>query len=140
MTSSTSASEGNNIFYEFNEIQSKDAEKVNVTYEELLANVNSTVGKLSSSDSETDIGMMMSDYVAQELNYNENYTLRQLYRIAEYYDISKRKKKKTELIEEIVVFENQPENCEIVNRRTTLWRYMEEIKQDKYLSKFLILE
>tara|TARA_B100001769_G_C22043135_1_gene560637 strand:- start:265 stop:687 length:423 start_codon:yes stop_codon:yes gene_type:complete len=140
MTSSTSASEGNNIFYEFNEIQSKDAEKVNVTYEELLANVNSTVGKLSSSDSETDIGMMMSDYVAQELNYNENYTLRQLYRIAEYYDISKRKKKKTELIEEIVVFENQPENCEIVNRRATLWSYMEEIKQDKYLSKFLILE
>jgi len=140
MTSSTSASEGNNIFYEFNEIQSKDAEKVNVTYEELLANVNSTVGKLSSSDSETDIGMMMSDYVAQELNYNENYTLKQLYRIAEYYDISKRKKKKTELIEEIVVFENQPENCEIVNRRATLWSYMEEIKQDKYLSKFLILE
>lgn len=140
MTSSTSASEGNNIFYEFNEIQSKDAEKVNVTYEELLANVNSTVGKLSSSDSDTDIGMMMSDYVAQELNYNENYTLKQLYRIAEYYDISKRKKKKTELIEEIVVFENQPENCEIVNRRATLWSYMEEIKQDKYLSKFLILE
>ena len=140
MTSSTSASEGNNIFYEFNEIQSKDAEKVNVTYEELLANVNSTVGKLSSSDSETDIGMMMSDYVAQELNYNENYTLKQLYRIAEYYDISKRKKKKTELIEEIVVFENQPENCEIVNRRATLWSYMEEIKQDKYLSKFLILD
>ena len=118
----------------------EDAEKVNVTYEELLANVNSTVGKLSSSDSETDIGMMMSDYVAQELNYNENYTLKQLYRIAEYYDISKRKKKKTELIEEIVVFENQPENCEIVNRRATLWSYMEEIKQDKYLSKFLILE
>ena len=140
MTSSTSAYEGNNIFYEFNEIQSKDAEKVNVTYEELLANVNSTVGKLSSSDSETDIGMMMSDYVAQELNYNVNYTLRQLYRIAEYYDISKRKNKKTELIEEIVVFENQPENCEIVNRRATLWSYMEEIKQDKYLSKFLILE
>ena len=139
MTSSTSASEGNNIFYEFNEIQSKDAEKVNVTYEELLANVNSTVGKLSSDD-ETDIGMMMSDYVAQELNYNENYTLKQLYRIAEYYDISKRKKKKIELIEEIVVFENQPENCEIVNRRATLWSYMEEIKQDKYLSKFLILE
>ena len=105
-----------------------------------MANVNSTVGKLSSSDSETDIGMMMSDYVAQELNYNENYTLKQLYRIAEYYDISKRKKKKTELIEEIVVFENQPENCEIVNRRATLWSYMEEIKQDKYLSKFLILE
>jgi len=137
MTSSSEASESNNIFYEFNEIQKKDSAKV--TYEELLANVNSTVEHLPS-DSDTEIGLMMSDYVAQELNYNENYTLKQLYRIAEYYDISKRKKKKIQLIEEIVVFENQPENCEIVNRRATLWSYIEEIKQDKYLSKFLILE
>ena len=137
MTSSSETSESNNIFYEFNEIQKKDSAKV--TYEELLANVNSTVEQLPS-DSDTDIGLMMSDYVAQELNYNENYTLKQLYRIAEYYDISKRKKKKTALIEEIVIFENQPENCEIVNRRATLWSYVEEIKQDKYLSKFLILE
>ena len=136
MTSSSETSESNNIFYEFNEIQ-KDS--TTVTYEELLANVNSTVEQLPN-DSDTDIGLMMSDYVAQELNYNENCTLKQLYRIAEYYNISKRKKKKTELIEEIVIFENQPENCEIVNRRATLWSYMEEIKQDKYLSKFLILE
>ena len=83
---------------------------------------------------------MMSDYVAQELNYNENFTLKQLHRIAEYYEISKRKKKKMELIEAIVLFENNPENCEIVSRRATLWGYIEEIKQDKYLSKFLILE
>ena len=137
MTSSSEASESNNIFYEFNEIQNKDSAKV--TYEELLANVNSTVEQLPS-DSDTEIGLMMSYYVAQELNYNENYTLKQLYRIAEYYDISKRKKKKIQLVEEIVMFENQPENCEIVNRRATLWSYIEEIKQDKYLSKFLILE
>ena len=129
--------ESNNIFYEFNEIQEKGNEEV--TYEELLANVNSTVEQLSS-DSDTEIGMMMSDYVAQEINYNENFTLKQLHRIAEYYSISKRKKKKTELIEEIVIFENMPENCEIVNRRATLWSYIEEIKQDKYLSKFLILD
>lgn len=129
--------ESNNIFYEFNEIQEKGTEEV--TYEELLANVNSTVEQLSS-DSDTEIGMMMSDYVAQEINYNENFTLKQLHRIAEYYSISKRKKKKTELIEEIVIFENMPENCEIVNRRATLWSYIEEIKQDKYLSKFLILD
>ena len=128
--------ESNNIFYEFNEIR-EDGEEV--TYEELLATVNSTVEQLSS-DSDTEIGMMVNDYVAQELNYNENFTLKQLYRIAEYYSISKRKKKKTELIEEIVIFENMPENCQIVNRRATLWSYIEEIKQDKYLSKFLILD
>tara|TARA_Y100000992_G_scaffold298375_1_gene263431 strand:- start:566 stop:973 length:408 start_codon:yes stop_codon:yes gene_type:complete len=135
MTDSDIAS--HNIFYEFNEVQQKEA--VNVTYEELLEKVNLTIQQLPN-DSENDIGVMMSDYVAQELNYNENFTLKQLHRIAEYYDISKRKKKKMELIEAIVLFENNPENCEIVSRRATLWGYIEEIKQDKYLSKFLILE
>jgi len=135
MTDSDIAS--HNIFYEFNEVQQKEA--VNVTYEELLEKVNSTIQQLPN-DSENDIGVMMSDYVAQELNYNENFTLKQLHRIAEYYEISKRKKKKMELIEAIVLFENNPENCEIVSRRATLWGYIEEIKQDKYLSKFLILE
>ena len=39
-----------------------------------------------------DLGM--DDYVASELNYNENYTKKQLELIADYYNISKRKKKK----------------------------------------------
>ena len=47
---------------------------------------------------------------------------------------------KCELIEEIVLFENSPDNHEIVSRRVLLWEYLEEIKKDKYLSKFLILD
>ena len=130
----------NNICYSFSEKADNDNTQ-NVTYEELLENVNSAVQNIPShSDSDHDISMMMSDYVAQEINYNENYTLKQLSRIAEYYNISRRKKKKNKLIEEIVLFENDPENQEIVSRRFTLWEYIEEIKRDKYLSKFLILE
>lgn len=137
----------NNIFYEYNEITSSKS-KPSVTYDELLTNVNSAIEKISndstlqnlSDESENDITMMMDDYVAQELNYNDNYTLKQIQRIAEYYNISKRKKKKGCLIEEIVLFENDPINCEIVNRRAMLWSYIEEIKNDKYLSKFLILD
>ena len=34
------------------------------------------------------------------------YTKKQLDRIADYYQIPKRKKKKAELVEEIVIFEN----------------------------------
>lgn len=132
------APESHNIFYEFNEVTENSAP--GFSYEELLENVNSTIEQLPQENDEQDIGLMMSDYVAQELDYNENYTMKQLSRIADYYEISKRKLKKTELIEAIVIFENNPENCEIVSRRATLWGYMEEIKQDKYLSKFLILE
>ena len=85
-------------------------------------------------------GLEMGDIYASELDYNENYTKKQLDRIADYYQIPKRKKKKAELVEEIVIFENDLSNYEIAERRKLLWFYMEEIKNDNYLSKFLILD
>ena len=48
--------------------------------------------------------------------------------------------KKGELIEELVIFEKEPENYDITQRRKTLWFYMDEINNDSFLSKFLILE
>ena len=82
----------------------------------------------------------MDDYIAAELDFNENYTKKQLEKIADYYQISKRKKRKQELIEEIVIFEKDISNYNITERRKTLWFYMSEIKNDNYLSKFLILD
>ena len=126
----------NNIKYEF--IETARSHPI-VNYDDLLKEVNEAVEKLPSNSND-DISMMMNDYVAQELHYNENFTVKQLNKIAEYYEISKRKKKKCQLIEEIVLFENSPDNHEIVSRRVMLWEYLEEIKKDKYLSKFLILD
>ena len=70
----------------------------------------------------------------------ENYTKKQLDLIADYYKISKRKKRKHILIEDIVAYENDMENEEIVSQRKLMWFYLEQIKCDNYLSKFLILE
>ena len=78
--------------------------------------------------------------IALEIEYNSNYNRKELDHIADYYGISKRKKKKNQLVEEIVIFEKEPENMENVHRRKMLWYYVEEIKSDKYLSKFLILD
>ena len=50
----------------------------------------------------------------------------------------KPKKKKDEIIQDIVIFEQDPTNIEVVFRRQKLWTYMQEIKDDKYLRKFLI--
>ena len=49
------------------------------------------------------------DYMANEINYSTNYTRKELDRIADYYEISKRKKKKDEIIQDIVIFEQDPE-------------------------------
>ena len=82
----------------------------------------------------------MDEYIALEIDYNENYKKKELERIADYYEISKRKKRKQKLIEDIVIFEKDESNKEITERRKLLRYYMEEINNDNYLSKFLILD
>tara|TARA_Y100000741_G_scaffold133637_1_gene100638 strand:+ start:134 stop:499 length:366 start_codon:yes stop_codon:yes gene_type:complete len=103
------------------------------TYEELVKEVDMIdIAKQNQCDT--------PDIIAQEINYSENYTKKALEKIADYYDIPKGKKKKEILIEEIVQFENNIENIELVFKRKKLWSYLNEIKSDKYLSKFLIFE
>jgi hypothetical protein len=113
--------------------------KTDVTYDSLVSLVNEQ-SKHMETDWNSEAGLSLDDYVASEIDYNENYTKKQLDLIADYYEISKRKKKKAELIEEIVIFEKEPTNYDITQRRKTLWFYMEEINNDSFLSKFLILD
>ena len=123
-----------NIQFLLQEDRSDKLEENNVTYENLLNDVDEL------SRVQLDNNVSMDDYIALEMDYQTNYIKKELERIAEYYGISKRKKRKGQLVEEIVLFEKDPENLEIVCRRKRLWFYIEEIKSDNYLSKFLILD
>src|SRR6056300_144455 len=76
--------------------------------------------------------------MAQHIDYFENYTVKMLQHIANYYKIPKSKLKKEELIQLIIQFENQEENSEIVYNRKKMLHYMNELKNDSYFSKFLI--
>ena len=118
----------------------EEKNQTGVTYDSLVSLVNEQTANLPIDDWNTEEGLTLDDYVASEIDYNENYTKKQLELIADYYEISKRKKKKAELIEEIVIFEKEPSNYDITQRRKTLWFYMEEINNDSFLSKFLILD
>ena len=68
-------------------------------------------------------------YYLLEEEYNE-FTKKELERICDYYDISKRKKRKAELIQDIIIFEQDEDNSELVQRRNELWYYIEQIKSD----------
>ena len=114
-----------NICFSLQETCSEENENNMVSYEDLVKEVDL---------------MEMSSIVAMEVDYQTNYLKKDLERIADYYEISKRKKKKEQLAEDIVIFEKDPANIEIVFQRKKLWSYVEEIKCDKYLSKFLILD
>ena len=82
-----------------------------------------------------DIFLEMKDY---EMNYN----VKQLMLICEYYDILKdvrtNKLKKQDIIEQILLFEKNMENIEITMKRKELWYYINELKNDKMMKKFVI--
>ena len=121
----------------FSLTETPKTKKSSVTYESLIEQVNEKSNELEYINTDE---LSIDDYVASEIDYNENYTKKQLEFIADYYSISKRKKKKQELIEEIVIFEKESSNFDIFQRRKTLWFYIDEIKNDSFLSKFLILD
>ena len=118
-----------NLSFSLQEVSKENQEEV--TYADLLKEVDYM--EMCST-------VAMDDYIAQEVEYDTNYTKKELDKIAEYYEISKRKKKKHDLIEDIVVFEKEPANIETVYKRKRLWGYIQEIKADKYLSKYLIFD
>ena len=121
-------------------------------------NVNYVVDEMTDSPSDLDLYTFLTDFekmdvdvssshmepsgdyfLAQMSEYDLNYTLKQLGMIYEYYNIGKiAKLKKADIIQAIVVFEHDGENCEIVMRRQQLWHYLEELKSDKYMKRFVL--
>ena len=116
----------------------------NVSYEDVLQQVETLDEALPDLEIEyiyeEEAILGMDDYLASELDYQTNYIKKDLEKIADYYEISKRKKRKNELVEVIVLFEKDPVNIQKVYQRKKLWRYIEEIRKDKYLRQFLILD
>ena len=90
-------------------------QKTDVTYEDLVDEVNSESEKKEVSYMENMWDdNLANEFMTQQFYYEDNYTVKELHHIANYYDISKRKKKKAELIDDIIAFELDNENNEIV--------------------------
>jgi len=124
-----------NISYSLQENKGAEMDVVTLSYDELLNEVTTSADAIPDQESESeyeydysnDAMSGMDDYIASELDYQTNYIKKELERIADYYEISKRKKKKNELVEDIVIFEKDPVNVEKVYQRKKMWRYIEEI-------------
>jgi len=91
-----------------------------------------------------EISISISDdlLIPQMINYNENFTVRQLLIICEYYgfakDIKTNKYNKEQIINFLVSFESDPKNSDIVFKRQNMWFYMNELKNDKFMKKFIL--
>jgi len=69
-------------------------------------------------------------------------TLKQLNMICDYYGIASyiriAKCKKEDIVNMLVQYENTEQNYEIVVKRKRMWKYLEELKNDAYMKKFII--
>ena len=112
--------------------------KTDVTYENLIDEVNTESDKKEQNYMETVWDdNLANEFITRQFYYDDNFTVKELHHIANYYEITKRKKKKCELIDDIISFELDDENNEIVETRKRLWFYLNELKNDDYLSKFI---
>jgi hypothetical protein len=80
--------------------------------------------------------------VSKMVNYNENFTVKDLLIICDYYGFSKELKhskcNKEQIIEILVSFESDPNNSSIIFQRQNMWFYMNELKNDKFMKKYLL--
>lgn len=111
----------------------KDKRTSNV--EDIMKCIEETEKEIKNDDGEN----FSTIYFLMEEEYNQ-FTKKELERICDYYSINKRKKRKNDLIQDIIIFEQDIHNSELVDKRIELWYCMEQIKSDNYLKKFLILE
>uniref|UniRef100_A0A6C0HWI2 Uncharacterized protein n=1 Tax=viral metagenome TaxID=1070528 RepID=A0A6C0HWI2_9ZZZZ len=84
------------------------------------------------------IGALDDEIFTQMKNYELNFNVKQLLLICEYYGLKMNKMKKQDIIEQIILYENNTDNIDVVIKRKELWYYMGELKNDKIMKKFVI--
>ena len=77
-----------------------------------------------------------------EYYYNEEYKIKDLLKICQYYGIKSSVKaskcKKQDIVSTIVYFEGQPENYQIVEKRHKMWAFITELLEDTKMKSYLI--
>tara|TARA_B100001758_G_scaffold247874_1_gene267972 strand:- start:10884 stop:11192 length:309 start_codon:yes stop_codon:yes gene_type:complete len=100
--------------------------------------MNIIINEKPNIEKDSTIDIYSDNTVAKEIDYSINYTLPLIQSICGFYEIPYKRIKKQDLIYNLVEFESNIENIETVEERKRLWFYMEELKKNKYLSKYII--
>jgi len=127
-------SENENVFFSLdeteNEVNTDDSTQLNDFFEEL-----------NFEDEMTDLNNQGIIEV-MHVDYKINYTVKELLLICEYYGLAKELKIqkccKDIIILVLVDFESNPLNNTIVLRRQEMWRYINILKNDKFMKKYVL--
>ena len=113
-------------------LTSDDNEELNNQLSSMENIMNTAIEENIENNEENSDSMM-----AMQIEYNLNYTVKQLKAIAEYYKINTKRLKKDEIIENIILFEVDDENQGIVYTRKRLWYFVEELKNDSFFDNII---
>lgn len=127
-----------NIKYSLKEYNKNNKDEVGLTFDELENFIEEKEKEINASSEHYDDNYSEMFFLLEQ-EYNENFTKKELELIAGYYEISKRKKRKLDLIQEIIIFEQNNLNYDIVEKRKLHWFYLEQLHEDPYLKQFIII-
>ena len=117
------------ISFFINEIEEEYKEKEDIDFIQLINQIECT-------------DIYNDNKMSKIIHYSENFTLKELYLICEYYgfvrDLKSNKCNKEVIINILVDYELNPDNLSIVTKRENLWLYINELKNDKFMKKYVL--
>ena len=134
MSENNNNNSNENVFFSLDETENE----VNID------NSSQLNGLLDDFDFSNEMNDLTSEEIMEILSfeYKKNYTVKELLLMCEYYGIAKElkinKSNKDVIIFNLLNFENNPLNNEIVVKRQGLWRCINILKNDKFMKKYII--
>ena len=109
------------------------SENENDDYTSIIDDINEKI------NDDSDNTKIIQDFA----HYDTFYTVKDLTKICDYYGLTKSLKinkcKKEQIIYSIIFFENNFLNYDIVLKRKSMWFYMNELKSDPFMKKYIVL-
>ena len=118
----------NNIYYKIEEFDNDNHNDDN-NYESYDNNEDNDIKNLICNQ----------EYLIDNYEYNE-LPIKNINLICDYYKIKRGKLTKKEKIIEIIFFENNINNIDVIENRKLLWEYIKIIKTDKFLKNYIIID
>tara|TARA_Y100001935_G_scaffold241909_1_gene231845 strand:+ start:364 stop:684 length:321 start_codon:yes stop_codon:yes gene_type:complete len=104
-----------------------------------MNNITCTISEISN-ETISDSNDFNNDKIDISLLLYNTYTVKQLNYIMQYYNISKGRMCKDEIIQSIIIFETDENNINIVSKRKYLWNMVAQLKNDEFFAKYVIID
>jgi hypothetical protein len=137
-----------NITFFLEDLSIEELEDNNVELEKMMSEFdmdNQDFNFINGNDELKDLSYFIKKDLYNgnnEYYYNEEYKIKDLLKICQYYGIKNSVKaskcKKQDIVSTIVYFEGQPENYEIVEKRHKMWAFITELLEDTKMKSYLI--